>query len=209
MSSFCTPTMTLRCSSRRACTAAIPIREANIRSKAVGDPPRCKCPRIVTRVEYSGCASSIIFATAFAPPSIACSCTSTMDEFLDLRRPLPIASSICSMTVARSGIIAASQPPAIAALRVRKPASRPITSTRKTRSWDVAVSRSLSIHSVIVEREVSYPIVASVPHRSLSIVPGIPTTGTLYSCAKRRAPVKVPSPPMTINASICSRSSVS
>ena len=52
-------------------------------------------------------------------------------------------------------------------------------------------------------------MVASVPQRSLSIVPGIPITGILNSCAKTRAPVNVPSPPITISASIPSRLIVS
>ena len=37
---------------------------------------------------------------------------------------------------------------------------------------------------------------------SLSIVPGIPIIGILYSSLKTEAPVKVPSPPIVIRASI-------
>ena len=40
-----------------------------------------------------------------------------------------------------------------------------------------------------------------VPKISLSMVPGIPMTGKLYSSLKISAPVKVPSPPMVTKAS--------
>ena len=60
----------------------------------------------------------------------------------------------------------------------------------------------LIVSAVIVLSAVSYPMVASVPQRSLSMVPGIPMMGTLYSCAKSLAPVNVPSPPMAMSASI-------
>ena len=41
-----------------------------------------------------------------------------------------------------------------------------------------------------------------MPCKSLSIVPGIPTTGKLNSCCSFKAPVNDPSPPITINPSI-------
>ena len=54
---------------------------------------------------------------------------------------------------------------------------------------------------MMVFKAVSYPIVVSVPNKSLSIVPGKPTMGKLYSLAKIRAPVSVPSPPMQATVS--------
>ena len=95
-------------------------------------------------------------------------------------------------------------PEAIALFWARKPASRPITSTKKMRSCEVAVSLILSTHSTIVFNAVSYPMVKSVPYKSLSIVPGSPIHVTLYSSAKIRAPVREPSPPIIISALIFS-----
>ena len=113
-----------------------------------------------------------------------------------------MSSSNWSTSVEISGIMAASAPAAIAPLRARNPASRPITSMKNRRSCEVAVSRILSTHCMMVLRAVSYPIVVSVPYRSLSIVPGRPTIGMLYSVAKMRAPVREPSPPITTRESM-------
>ena len=137
-----------------------------------------------------------------APPVSSLSATNTILLFLDFRKPLLINSSNWSTSVLNSGIIAASAPEAIAPFSARKPASRPITSTKKRRSCEVAVSRILSTASRIVFNAVSYPIVVSVPYKSLSIVPGSPIQGTSNSCAKIRAPVNEPSPPITTRASI-------
>ena len=52
--SFWMPIITLRCPSINASTAATPIRVARIRSCAVGEPPRCKCPKIETRTSNCG-----------------------------------------------------------------------------------------------------------------------------------------------------------
>jgi hypothetical protein len=49
---------------------------------------------------------------------------------------------------------------------------------------------------------VSYPMVKSVPDRSLSIVPGTPTTGIACWRSSASAPVKVPLPPMATRPSI-------
>ncbi len=54
------PIITLRCPSIMASIAAAPNRLARIRSCAVGLPPRCKCPRIVTRTRRIG---DIVFHT--------------------------------------------------------------------------------------------------------------------------------------------------
>ncbi len=203
------PIITLRWSSSRASMAAAPIRDARMRSWAVGEPPRCRWPRIDTRTSYCGYSFSTRSAIPMAPPVTGLSATSTIDEFLLLRNPFWMRSANWSTSVEISGIIAASAPDAIAPLRARKPASRPITSIKNRRSWDVAVSRILSTHSIMVLRAVSYPIVVSVPKRSLSIVPGRPIIGKLNSLAKIRAPVSDPSPPITTKASIPWRLSVS
>ena len=122
--------------------------------------------------------------------------------FFDLRKPRPINFSSWSTSVWSSGIMAASAPEAIALFCARKPASRPITSTKKIRSCEVAVSRILSTQSTIVFKAVSYPIVESVPYKSLSIVPGKPMQGTSNSLANICAPLNEPFPPITTNASI-------
>ncbi len=90
-----------------------------------------------------------------APPVTGDSATSTIDEFFDLRNPFWISSESWSACVDISGMIAASAPEAIAPLRARNPASRPITSMKKSRSWEVAVSRILSTHSIMVFSAVS------------------------------------------------------
>ena len=133
----------------------------------------------------------------------------TMQLFLLFRIPRSMNLISWSLPVESSGMIAASAPAAMALFCARKPASRPITSTKKIRSCDVAVSRILSTHCVIVFNVVSYPIVLSVPYKSLSIVPGKPIHGMSYSSAKIRAPVREPFPPITISASIASRFNVS
>ena len=173
-----------------------------MRSLAEGEPPRWMWPRIVTRTSYCGNSFLTRSASPVAPPVSSLSATSTILLFFDLRKPLPISSLSWSTSVAISGMIAASAPEAIAPLRARKPASRPITSIKKSRSWEEAVSRILSTASIMVFSAVSYPIVVSVPNRSLSMVPGIPTIGKLYSDAKMRAPLSEPSPPITTSASM-------
>jgi hypothetical protein len=69
----------------------------------------------------------------------------------------------------------ASAPAAIELLNAICPECRPITSIKNNRLCEEAVSRILSIADAAVFTAVSYPIVKSVPLRSLSIVPGIPT----------------------------------
>ena len=90
-----------------------------------------------------------------APPVTGLSATSTIDEFLLLRKPFWISSASWSTCVEISGMMAASAPEAMAPLRARKPASRPITSMKNSRSWEVAVSRILSTHCMMVFRAVS------------------------------------------------------
>ncbi len=65
--------------------------------------------------------------------------------------------------------------PAVTAIQ---PLSRPITSTTMTRLCDSAVVCSRSIASAAIATAVSKPIVVSVAARSLSIVFGMPTTGS-------------------------------
>ena len=60
---------------------------------ALGEPPRCKCPRIVTRTSYSGCSLCIRSAKPCAPPVLGLSATITMLLFLDFRKPFLINSS--------------------------------------------------------------------------------------------------------------------
>jgi len=141
-----------------------------------------------------------------APPFLfwGLSVTMTILLFFVFLNPRPINISNWSTSVLSSGIMAASAPEAIALFWARKPASRPITSTKKMRSCEVAVSLILSTHSTIVFNAVSYPMVKSVPYKSLSIVPGSPIHVTLYSSAKIRAPVREPSPPIIISALIFS-----
>ena len=145
----------LRCSSNKASIAATPMRLAIIRSNAEGEPPRCICPRMVTRTSYSGCSLCIRSARPEAPPVISLSATITILLFFDLRKPFLISSSNWSTCVSRSGIMAASAPDAKALFKARKPASRPITSIKNKRSCDVAVSRILSTASIIVLSAVS------------------------------------------------------
>ena len=71
-----------------------------------------------------------------------------------------------------------SAPPAIPEKSAIHPALRPITSTSISRSWLSAVVWRRSIASVATWTAVANPMQASVPDRSLSIVLGIPTTGT-------------------------------
>ena len=76
-----------------------------------------------------------------------------------------------------------------------------MTSTSSTRWWDSAVVCSRSIISVAMLTAVSKPNVRSVSSMSLSIVLGIPTTGT-PACDSRCAAVSVPSPPIGMRTSI-------
>ena len=82
-----------------------------------------------------------------------------------------------------------------------QPACRPMTSTSSTRWCDSAVVCSRSIISVAMLTAVSKPKVRSVSSMSLSIVFGMPTTGT-PACDSRWAAVSVPSPPIGIRTSI-------
>ena len=81
-----------------------------------------------------------------------------------------------------------------------------MTSTSSTRWWDSAVVCSRSIISVAMLTAVSNPKVRSVSPMSLSIVFGMPTTGTPASDS-RWAAVSVPSPPIGISTSIPCRAS--
>ena len=94
--------------------AASPIREARIRSTAVGDPPRWICPRIVTRASYCGNSFLTRSANAVAPPVLGFSATMTIAEFLLLRKPWLMSSASWSTSVSISGMIAASEPVAMA-----------------------------------------------------------------------------------------------
>ena len=76
-----------------------------------------------------------------------------------------------------------------------------MTSTSSTRWWDSAVVCSRSIISVAMLTAVSKPKVRSVSSMSLSIVLGMPTTGT-PACDSRCAAVSVPSPPIGMRTSI-------
>lgn len=102
-----------------------------------------------------------------APPFLfsGLSVTITMLLFFVFLNPRPMNVSNWSTSVLSSGMMAASAPEAIALFCARKPASRPITSTKKIRSWEVAVSLILSTHSTMVFNAVSYPMVKSVPYR--------------------------------------------
>ena len=93
-----------------------------------------------------------------------------------------------------------SAPPAIPDDSAIHPALRPITSTTMSRSWLSAVVWSRSIASVATCTAVANPMHASVPDRSLSIVFGMPTTGTPSDDMWAAAPI-VPSPPIVTRAS--------
>ena len=149
------PIITLRCPSRRASMAATPMRLAMMRSCALGEPPRWMCPRITTRTSNCGYSFSTRSATFIAPPVLSLSETSTMLLFFVLRKPFSIVSASWSFSKANSGMIAASAPEAIAPFRARKPASRPMTSTKKRRSCEEAVSRILSTAETMVFSAVS------------------------------------------------------
>ena len=81
------------------------------------------------------------------------------------------------------------------------PAPRPITSMIEHLSWEVEVSRTLSIASIAVLTAVSNPIVYSVHAISKSMVPGRPIV-LIPSAANFWAPLKDPSPPITMIPSI-------
>ena len=66
---------------------------------------------------------------------------------------------------------------------------------------DSAVVEMRSSASVAIDTAVSNPKVMSVPGMSLSIVFGTPTTGS-PSCCSASAVLSVPSPPITIRASM-------
>ena len=97
--------------------AAAPMREARMRSWAVGEPPRWRCPRIDTRTSYCGYSFLTRSAKAIAPPVTGLSATSTIEEFLLFRNPLLMSSSNWSTSVDISGMMAASAPAAIAVER--------------------------------------------------------------------------------------------
>ena len=69
------------------------------------------------------------------------------------------------------------------------------------RLCDSAVLCSLSTASVAMATALSKPKVTSVPPKSLSMVFGMPTTGSWYSACSRAAALSVPSPPMATTAS--------
>jgi hypothetical protein len=79
-----------------------------------------------------------------------------------------------------------------------------MTSTIKMRSKASAVSRILSIASIPVLTAVEKPMVKSVPSISLSMVPGIPIIVPGQCLFNASKPLKEPSPPITIKASIFS-----
>ena len=81
--SFCIPIITLRWPSISASIAAAPMRLANIRSWAEGEPPRCKCPKIDTRTSYWGNSFFTRSARCIAPPVEGLS-ESVFDEFSQL-----------------------------------------------------------------------------------------------------------------------------
>src|SRR5829696_8466461 len=68
------------------------------------------------------------------------------------------------------------------------------------RWWELAVSLILSIASSAVLSAVSTPMAVSVPHTSLSMVAGTPTTST-PSSASLDPPVRLPFPPTTTSPS--------
>src|SRR5680860_1270829 len=99
--------------------------------------------------------------------------------------------------------------PARAEYSAIQPLWRPMTSTKNSRPWLAAVSRMRSIDSRAVLTAVSKPMVKSVPYRSLSMVPGSPTTARLPSRESSSAPRMEPSPPITTSpsTSACRRAS--
>ena len=72
--------------------AASPMREAMMRSMAVGEPPRWIWPRIVTRASNCGNSFFTRSANPIAPPEAGFSATSTIAEFLLLRKPWSISA---------------------------------------------------------------------------------------------------------------------
>ena len=95
----------------------------------------------------------------------------------------------------------ASAPAATLLAMARYPQCRPITSTTKTRLWARAVSLMRSQALTMVFSAVSTPMAVLVQPMSLSMLAGIPTTGTPCSFNKASAPVRLPFPPMTIKPS--------
>ncbi len=114
-------------------------------------------------------------------------------------------SHTAAMSNGCSGTRTMSAPPAMPEYVAIHPAWRPITSTTMTRSWLSAVVCRRSMASVAICTAVWKPKVTSVAERSLSMVFGTPTTAIPSAPAAAATP-RVSSPPMTISASIRSRS---
>ena len=74
-----------------------------------------------------------------------------------------------------SGMSTASQPVQMAALRASQPQARPMTSTTKERWCEDAVEVSASTALTTRCRALSAPTVLSVPLKSLSMEPTMPT----------------------------------
>ena len=204
--------------------ARTPKRVARILSCAVGEPPLWTWPRTVTLVSKpvlssislprkcpmppsltcpNSSRSSVCFTTplAFFESSLAPSATTMMEKFLPLACLALMASETSSRSKGFSGIRMTSPPPAIPECTAIQPACRPMTSTTITRSWDSAVVCRRSMASVAMDTAVSNPKVTSVPERSLSMVLGTPTTGSLCSLKSLWATPSVSSPPIAIRAS--------
>lgn len=99
--------------------AASPMREAMMRSMAVGEPPRLD----MAENRHAGIELRELLlhplANPIAPPEAGFSATSTIAEFLLLRKPWSISAPSWSTSVSISGMMAASAPEAIAPLRAR------------------------------------------------------------------------------------------
>ena len=207
--------------SAAASAAATPNRVASTRSNAVGVPPRCTWPRIVTRVSMP-VRPSISEATTFEMPprrwwpnrstsslghfERALGGHRTLGDHHDRGVVMPAwrrssASHTSSMSNGSSGIRVIVAPPAMPADTAMWPTWRPMTSTTITRSWDSAVVWSRSIAADAICTAVSNPKVISVPAMSLSMVLGTPMQGTPSSCRSRATPSE-PSPPMAMIASM-------
>ena len=157
---------------------------------------------MVTLVSASGNRARTASAISKVEPILLPSATTMMLEVFLFSAPRSRAVKTSSRVVFCSGKITAKAPVARPVCRAMNPASRPMTSTKNRRLWELAVSRILSMHSMTVLQAVSYPMVRSVPKRSLSMVPGMPTTGMPCSSHRRWPPVKVPFPPITTSPSM-------
>ena len=154
-------------------------------------PPKRGAPR--GSIGYSG--AGIVPSAGIAP-----SATTTIEKECPVRWRRRSTEATSSRSNGRSGSRIVSAPPAIPDDSAIHPALRPITSTTISRSWLSAVVWSRSIASVATCTAVANPMHASVPDRSLSIVFGMPTTGTPSDDMCAAAPI-VPSPPIATRAS--------